>query len=103
VAFSSGMAALSACLLDAVSTGRRHVVAVRPLYGTSDFLIDSGLLGTEVTWARPEEVRASLRADTGLVIVESPANPTLDEVNIRALVAQAGGVNPNRALLILVD
>lgn len=33
VAFASGMAALSACLLAAVTAGLPHVVAVRPLYG----------------------------------------------------------------------
>ena len=33
VAFSSGMAALTAVLLAAREPGRNHVVAVRPLYG----------------------------------------------------------------------
>ena len=45
VAFATGMAALSACLLAVAAQGKRHVVAVRPLYGTSDHLLDSGLLG----------------------------------------------------------
>ena len=92
VAFASGMAALSACLLAGVSAGRPHVVAVRPLYGTSDHLIDSGLLGTEVTWTGPAGVAAALRPDTGLVIVESPANPTLRETDLRALALACGPV-----------
>ena len=33
VAFATGMAALSAVLLAAVAAGKKHVVAVRPLYG----------------------------------------------------------------------
>ena len=92
VAFASGMAAITACLLAAGQEGRRHVVAVRPLYGGTDHLLSTGLLGTETTFARPEGVAAALRRDTGLVIVETPGNPTLDLVDLEALVAQAGDV-----------
>ncbi|MEV0157549.1 PLP-dependent aspartate aminotransferase family protein [Micromonospora sp. NPDC050686] len=90
VAFASGMAALTAALLAATRDGRRHVVAVRPLYGGTDHVLATGLLGTEVTWARPDQVAAAVRPDTGLVIVETPANPTLDLVDIAALAAAAG-------------
>jgi methionine-gamma-lyase len=92
VAFASGMAALTACLLAAIRSGRRHVVAVRPLYGGTDHVLDSGLLGTEVTWARPEQIAGAVRADTGLVVVETPANPTLDLLDIEAAAAAAGDV-----------
>ncbi|GAA4120788.1 PLP-dependent transferase [Knoellia locipacati] len=92
VAFASGMAALTATLLAAVSAGTPHVVAVRPLYGGSDHLLATGLLGTEVTWATPSTVAESLRPDTGLVLLETPANPSLDLVDIAAVVAQAGEV-----------
>lgn len=92
VAFASGMAALTACLLAATRSGRRHVVAVRPLYGGTDHVLDSGLLGTEVTWARPEQIAEAVRPDTGLVVVETPANPTLDLLDIEAAAAAAGDV-----------
>ncbi|MEV8508674.1 aminotransferase class I/II-fold pyridoxal phosphate-dependent enzyme [Actinoplanes sp. NPDC051475] len=92
VAFASGMAALTACLLAVAAAGKPHVVGVRPLYGTTDHLLASGLLGTSVTWATPETVRAALRPDTGLVIVESPANPTLATVDLRALADACGDV-----------
>lgn len=92
VSFASGMAALSGCLLATASAGRPHVVAVRPLYGTSDHVLNTGLLGTEVSWVSPHGVAAALRADTGLVIVETPANPTLTEVDLPALVAACGEV-----------
>lgn len=93
VAFSSGMAAVTAALLAlAVGTGRPHVVAVRPLYGGTDHLLSTGLLGTEVTFCRADEVTSALRGDTGLVLLETPANPTLDLVDIAAVVAQAGSV-----------
>ena len=92
VAFASGMAAVSACLLSAVAQGKRHIVAVRPLYGCSDHLLESGLLGTEVSWVAPDEVAAALRPDTGLVFVETPANPTLAEADIAGLAAACGEV-----------
>ncbi len=92
VAFATGMAALSAVLTATVSAGRPHVVAVRPLYGGSDHVLATGLLGTRVTWAAADSVAESLRPDTGLVVIESPGNPTLELVDIADVVRQAGDV-----------
>ncbi|MFG2055907.1 trans-sulfuration enzyme family protein [Micromonospora sp. NPDC048930] len=92
VAFASGMAALTATLLAATRDGKRHVVAVRPLYGGTDHVLATGLLGTDVTWARPDEIATAVRPDTALVVVETPANPTLDLVDIAALATAAGDV-----------
>ena len=88
VAFGSGMAALTAVLLAAAQDGR-HVVAVRPLYGTSDHLLGCGLLPIETTFVAPDGVADALRADTALVLVETPANPTLDLVDVADVVRQA--------------
>lgn len=90
-AFSSGMAAFTAVLLAAKSRGG-HVVAVRPMYGTADHLLTSGLLGLEVTWTTQDEIAAAMRPDTALVAIETPANPTLDLVDIASVVRQAGSV-----------
>jgi methionine-gamma-lyase len=95
VAFSSGMAATTAAILahtSAAGEGRKHIVAVRPLYGGTDHLLDSALLGVETTFCAESEVAASLRPDTAMVVLESPANPTLDLVDIAGIVAQAGDV-----------
>jgi cystathionine beta-lyase/cystathionine gamma-synthase len=92
VAFASGMAAIAAVLLACARVGRPHVVAVRPLYGGTDHLLATGLLGTEVTWALPGGIAAAIRPDTGLVICETPANPTLDLLDISDVVDQAGAV-----------
>ncbi|MDF0513210.1 aminotransferase class I/II-fold pyridoxal phosphate-dependent enzyme [Agromyces sp. H3Y2-19a] len=97
VAFGSGMAALAAVLIATASAGRPHIVAVRPLYGGTDHVLESGLLGTDVTWATVDEVAAAIRPDTGLVVVETPANPTLELVDLRRLAAVAG------ELPVLVD
>lgn len=91
VAFGSGMAAVTACLMAAKQRGG-HVVAVRPLYGGTDHLLASGLLGLEVSWAEADGIAAALRPDTAMVLVETPANPTLAMVDLEAVVRQAGKV-----------
>ena len=91
VAFASGMAAITACLLDARGRGR-NVVGVRPLYGTTDHLLDSGMLGHVVRWAEPGSVREAVDGETALVILETPCNPTLQLVDIEGVVRQAGPV-----------
>ena len=91
VAFASGMGGLTACLLAACGE-RRHVVALRPLYGGTDHLLACGLLGLDVSWATEAGVASALRPDTGLVVLETPQNPTLGQVDIEAVVAAAGDV-----------
>ena len=90
-AFASGMAAFTAVLLAAKSRGS-HVVAVRPMYGTADHLLTSGLLGLEVTWTTQDQIATAMRPDTALVVIETPANPTLALVDIASVVRQAGKV-----------
>jgi len=92
VAFASGMAALAATLIAAASAGRPHVVAVRPLYGGTDHVLESGLLGTRVTWTDADGIAAAIEADTGLVVVETPANPTLELLDLRRVTDAAGEV-----------
>ncbi|MFE0172004.1 trans-sulfuration enzyme family protein [Streptomyces sp. NPDC059002] len=105
VAFASGMAALTAVVLVRAAAGLRHVVAVRPLYGCSDHLLTAGLVGTEVTWvdrwdppgkdpgtSPAQGIADAIRPDTGLVMVESPANPTLAELDLAAVADACGEV-----------
>ena len=91
VAFGSGMAALTAALLAARQDGT-HIVGVRPIYGTTDHLLSSGLLGLDVTWTTPDGIADAIQAGTSLVVTETPANPTLDLLDLEAVVAQAGDV-----------
>ncbi|MDO9494534.1 MAG: aminotransferase class I/II-fold pyridoxal phosphate-dependent enzyme [Nocardioides sp.] len=93
VAFASGMAAMSATLI-ALSQGKRdaHVVAVRPLYGGTDHLLASSFLGVETTFCEATAVERAMRPSTVLVVLETPANPTLDLVDIGGIVAAAGDV-----------
>jgi len=92
VAFASGMAALTATVLAASSQGNgRHVVAVRPLYGGTDHILDAGLLGTEVTYCDAHEISSALRDDTCLIVLETPGNPTLQLVDLEAVTKAAAG------------
>lgn len=91
VAFGSGMAAVAAALLAARQRGT-HVVAVRPIYGSTDHLLSCGLLGLDVTWATPSAVREAIRPNTSLVMIETPGNPTCALVDIADVVRQAGRV-----------
>ncbi|MGQ4659047.1 PLP-dependent transferase [Lysobacter sp. F6437] len=91
VAYGSGMAALTAVLMARRQHGS-HVLVVRPLYGTSDHLLASGLCGLEAEFLDAGQIAERRRADTALVIIETPANPTLGLVDIQAVVAAAGEV-----------
>ena len=92
VAFASGMAAITAAVLAARTDGQSHVVGVRPIYGTTDRLLSSGLLGLDVTWTDAAGVAGALRPETALVMVETPVNPTLELVDVAAVVEAAGDV-----------
>lgn len=92
VAFASGMAATHAVILSRVAAGFPHVIAVRPLYGGTDAIVESGLLGTSVTFVEPHEIAAHVTDQTGLVILETPSNPTLELRDIADVVRQAGDV-----------
>ncbi len=99
LAFGSGMGACTAAILGLVKQGD-HVVAMRPLYGgTSELLLDIlPRYGVAVTFVRAGDAPAALEAAarrprTRLVFVETPANPTLDVVDLAhaASVARAAG------------
>nr|WP_129586647.1 PLP-dependent transferase [Microterricola viridarii] len=92
VAFATGMAALAACLLATAAAGKPHVVAVRPLYGGTDHVLATGLLGTTVSWVDAAGIAAAITPTTGLVVIETPANPTLELVDIAAVSRAAGDV-----------
>lgn len=91
VAFASGMAAFTAAVLVAGQRGK-HVVAVRPMYGSADHLLVSGLLGVQVTFTTPDGVADAITPDTSLVLIETPANPTVDLIDIEDVVRQAGTI-----------
>jgi len=105
LAFGSGMGAVSAAVLACVSHGD-HVVAVRPVYGgTSELFLEVlPRFGVAVTQVRAGESgealeQAAERPRTRVVYVETPANPTLDIVDL----AHAAAVARAARARLLVD
>jgi methionine-gamma-lyase len=96
VAFASGMAAASAAIVPWVSAGD-HVVASRTLYGDTRNLLERVLtrFGVRVTFVqdtRVESYRDAIGHDTRLVVLETPANPTLDCVDLAEVCSIARAV-----------
>jgi len=98
VAFATGLAAETALFQSILSAGD-HVVCARALYGGTTRLLQKVLarfgIETDFVDARdPARVRAALRPATKLVFLETPANPTLDLTDVRAVaeIARRAGV-----------
>jgi len=93
VATATGMAAISTAFL-ALLRGGDHVVATDPLYGASRTLLTRyfSRLGVTATFVPANDsaaLTAAIRPETRLVYVETPANPTLDLVDLAAASASA--------------
>ncbi len=90
---ASGMAAMTAALLCQLSAGD-HVVAGRALFGSCRWLTDTllprfGIATTIVDGTDSDAWRAAIRPATKLFFFETPANPTLDIVDLAAVCAIA--------------
>lgn len=93
VATATGMAAVSTVFLALLRSGD-HVVATDPLYGASRGLLIRyfsrlGVTSTFVPAVDPSALAAAIRPETRLIYVETPANPTLDLVDLSAAAAVA--------------
>jgi len=97
-ATASGMAAMTAALLCQLQAGD-HVVASRALFGSCRWLTDSLLpkFGIETTIVDGREIENWERAiipKTKVFFFETPANPTMDVIDIRSVcdLARAKGI-----------
>ena len=87
--FSTGMAAIHATMLALLNAGD-HAIISDVAYGGTYRLCPKVLprFGVEFTFAdtsNPDEVRASVRDSTRLILTETPANPTLKLTDIAAI------------------
>jgi cystathionine beta-lyase/cystathionine gamma-synthase len=102
LAVASGAAAALLSVLPFVSAGD-HVVAAHTLYGETSNQLTAlfprlGVSCTRVRSNRLEDFRAALRKETRVVVIETPANPTLEVVDI-AGVAQLARANGSRLVV----
>lgn len=102
-AFASGMAA-TATLLELLDSGD-HVIAMDDLYGGSYRLFErvrtrsAGLTFSYVDMTDPSTFEAAITEKTQLVWIETPTNPMLKIVDIRAIADLAH----KRGLIVVVD
>jgi cystathionine gamma-lyase len=101
-AFASGMAA-TAAVLNLLSAGD-HAIVTDDLYGGTYRLFSRvlhryGLEFTYVDMSDVENVRAAMRPNTKLIWIETPTNPLLKLIDIRAVSALREG----REIIVAVD
>ena len=102
VAFSSGMAAVSACF-ELFRPGD-HIVCSEDLYGGAIRLFrtiseKNGLSVSYVDTADLESVRSQLRPETKALYIETPSNPMMNITDLKACAALA----KERGLMLIVD
>lgn len=88
-ATATGMAAVNAALFSILSAGD-HLVASRALFGSCRFICEDLLprFGVESTLVDGRDIdqwKAAIRPNTKAFFLESPTNPTLEVVDIRAV------------------
>ena len=88
LATASGMGAVSIALLTALADGG-HVVAMENLYSATFQILSEELprFGIETTFVDatdPSEIERAIRPDTKVVYLESPTNPLLKLIDLRA-------------------
>jgi O-succinylhomoserine sulfhydrylase len=95
---ASGMAAMTAALLCQLSAGD-HLVAARTMFGSCRWLTDSLLprFGVETTIVDGSDTpgwERAIQPNTKAFFFETPANPTLEIVDLKALcgIAKAHGI-----------
>jgi O-succinylhomoserine sulfhydrylase len=95
---ASGMAAMTAALLCQLSAGD-HVVAGRAAFGSCRWLVDTlfprfGIEATTIDATDDHAWEAAIRPNTRVFFYETPANPTLDVVDMAhvSAVAKAHGI-----------
>lgn len=101
--FSTGMSAITVLFLATLKAGD-HVVVSDVVYGGTvrllrQVLADFGVKATLVDTARLELLEAAITPQTRLVLIESPANPTLKLTDI----AGAARIAHARGALLAVD
>jgi len=103
LAFSSGMGAITTLLLSTLRKGD-HVVAVQDLYGGTRRLFNQVManFGVEFTYVEginPKDFEAAIKPETKMVWLETPTNPLLKIVDIRA----SSNVAHDHGALCVVD
>ena len=100
---ATGMAAMTAVLLCQLQQGD-HVVAGRAAFGSCRWLVDTllpkfGIATTTVDARDPQAFQDAVKPNTKVFFFETPANPTMDVVDLAAVC----GIARERGIVSVVD
>jgi O-succinylhomoserine sulfhydrylase len=102
-ATASGMAAVSAVFLAGLSQGD-HVVAAKAMFGACRYVIEEilprfGIAGTLVDGTDVDQWQSAMTPATKMLFLETPANPTLAIVDMKAV----AGIADEAGAWLIVD
>lgn len=103
MAAATGMAAISTVFLALLEKGS-HIVGTDCVYGPTRTIVETALarFGVESTFvdtADLENIRKAMRANTRMIFLETPANPTMKISDIRG----AAAIARERGAVLVVD
>ncbi len=97
-ATATGMAAVTASILAYVKTGD-HIVAARALFGSCRYIVETlcprfGIQCTLIDGRDLDQWTSAIKPNTKMFFFETPSNPTLELVDIKAVckIARANGI-----------
>lgn len=97
-ATATGMAAVTASILSYVKTGD-HIVAGRALFGSCRYIVETlcprfGIACTLIDGKDLDQWRAAIKPNTKMFFFETPSNPNLELVDIKAVckIARENGI-----------
>jgi methionine-gamma-lyase len=99
----SGMAAVSNVIFSAAKAGD-HIIVDDTVYGGTHYLVEDEIRNlnigvTRLDSSNPENVERAIQPNTTLVLIETPANPTLKLIDI----AKIAGITHAAGALLCVD
>ncbi|WP_066287793.1 trans-sulfuration enzyme family protein [Bacillus sp. FJAT-29937] len=103
LAFSSGMAAITGCLMGILKAGD-HVIAHTALYGATHAFLSTtvkkfGIDVTFVPFKTGDEIEPYMTDKTKVIYFETPSNPTMSLVDMKSVAAVA----KQKGVLTIVD
>ena len=102
-ATATGMAAVTSALMCYLSAGD-HIVASRALFGSCRYIVDTlcpryGIEFTLIDGRENDQWKNAVRSNTKMFFLETPANPTLDIVDLKAV----ADIAHDAGALVVVD
>jgi cystathionine beta-lyase/cystathionine gamma-synthase len=111
VTFASGMGAIAAAF-GVLLKADEHLVTHRAMYGCTHSLVNNwlprlGITSTQIDLTNPGALLPAVRPETRVIYFETPTNPTLEVIDMQAIVAHVRTLNacrpPEARIYVVVD